>query len=204
MTLKYSPKGEGFHPPHGLGINNLVNKAVSDIKEYAKALDLYACLNDLSAQKGEYSSSVTIERDVSADNAGVARINKSKVKEGKNIIAGELVIEYKCANAIANRIGIGSNKYVNLNKAMEITSEMTGTEAVCKYVEMHSTHPLAKKYYESRKHLIQLVNALYGFPRLAALIKELKPKADDEKTKHDAKIGKLAVKLSDINELEPT
>ena len=202
IILKYSPKGEGVHPSKGLEINDLVKKAVSDITEYAKALDLYAYLNDLRGNKEGFSSNVDIERVVSADNAGVVRMTKSRIKDGNKTVEGELVIEYKCANAIAYRIG--SNRYVNLNKAMEITSEMTGTEAVCKYIEMYSSDPLAKKYYESRKHLIPLVNALYGSPRLANFINELKQEAENNKAKNAENIGKIAVMLSEINKLEPT
>ena len=139
------------------GIDDFVTKAVNDIHEYAEALGLYKYLRDLCKNKTGFHSNVEIKRQVTEDDAGIMEITGAMLNDKAKIRKNTIKIFCKHKNSVVYQTS--DDRFVNLDQDMSIRSEMTGTEAIWKYIKKDvAATKLQKNYVQSRNPITEILH----------------------------------------------
>ncbi len=161
------------------GIEDLVNKAVSDIHEYAEALGLYEYLRESCKNKtGFYSNIQTIKTD---DCVTKIKITNAMIKGNDRNEQTEITVVYKDNNTLAYKVF--DNRYVTLNQDMSINTEIKGTDPIYIYINDGSEEQ-DREYLKSRQNVVAVLELIDDMPVLqgiiSAVIKEMKFKKPDD------------------------
>ena len=149
------------------GIEDLVNKAVSDIHEYAEALGLYEYVSEL--KKNWYYSNVSVSERLIEDDANEIEIKEALVKNksGKAEIS-RIHVVYMSNDKIAYKIN-DSCIYVKLKPDMTIAGHINYGEDVYSYID--NTEERDTKYLGSRKCLTEILTAINSTRKLRQFIR---------------------------------
>ncbi|MBQ9335408.1 MAG: hypothetical protein IJS10_02600, partial [Alphaproteobacteria bacterium] len=150
------------------GIEDLVKKAVNDIKEYAEALGLYEYLRESCKNKtGFYSNIQTIKTD---DCVTKIKITNAMIKVNDRNKQTEITVVYKDNNTLAYKVF--DNRYVTLNQDMSINTEIKGTDPIYIYINDGSEEQ-DREYLKSRQSIVAVLEALRAAPKMKTYIAKI-------------------------------
>ena len=160
------------------GHSEEIDRAVSDIKEYANALGLYKYLKEISdfGSANEYYSNIIIEQDTEDGYTDTRRI---KVRAGKvkdtsgGITDGEITILYNDKDKVLYKLQSGAD--VVLSSDLKIKEKIDATDPIRSYIKdiEDSTEDQDTEYMEERRNIVSILNAIDTTTRLKRAVKRL-------------------------------
>ena len=154
------------------GIEDLVNKAVNDIKEYAAALGLYDYLSDLHSSGRKYHKSIKLDEQ---DGVKIIKIEEANVKDEEDIRHAPVQIEYTNKDRViyGMRLRIDKYKHVKLNNKMIVEKKIDGRDPIYACTTEQGLSGQEEEYIESRAKLYAVVTALGGSNKFRELARKI-------------------------------